>query len=106
MELAHSLLADVVCRILSVTDADRIILFGSAASGKMTRDSDLDILVLRSCPTNTRADSVAILKALRGVGFPVDVLVMDTDAFEESKDVVGGIAYPVHKYGRVLYEAS
>jgi len=25
--------------------------------------------------------------------------------YDETKDVIGGIAYPAHKYGRVLYEA-
>jgi hypothetical protein len=26
--------------------------------------------------------------------------------FEETKGVIGGIAYPAHKYGRVLCEAA
>ncbi len=36
---------------------------------------------------------------------PFDILFIDTQWFEESKDVVGGIAYPANKYGKVIYEA-
>lgn len=38
--------------------------------------------------------------------YPVDVIVMSTARFEETKDLIGGIAYPARKYGRVLYEAA
>jgi hypothetical protein len=31
---------------------------------------------------------------------------VSTARFEETKDVIGGIAYPAHKYGRVTYEAA
>jgi hypothetical protein len=31
---------------------------------------------------------------------------MSAERFEETKNIIGGIAYPAHKYGRVLYEAA
>jgi len=31
---------------------------------------------------------------------------MATDRFEESKEVIGGIAYPANKYGKIIYEAA
>jgi hypothetical protein len=34
------------------------------------------------------------------------VLVMRTERFERTKGIVGGIAYPAAKYGRVLYAAA
>ena len=46
MTVDDDLLKEVVDRILSVAEPERIILFGSAASGSMTRDSDLDLLVI------------------------------------------------------------
>jgi len=30
---------------------------------------------------------------------------MPTERFEESKNIIGGIAYPAHKCGRIVYEA-
>jgi len=46
MGIDDSLTQEIVHRLLGVTKADRIILFGSAASGAMTRDSDIDLLVV------------------------------------------------------------
>jgi hypothetical protein len=31
---------------------------------------------------------------------------MRTDRFEETKSVIGGIAYPANKYGKAIYEAA
>lgn len=97
---------EIVRRILDVTKPDRIILFGSAATGKMTRDSDIDILVVERDPGDRRKKSVCIHNALRGLGYPFDVIVISTEWFEESKNVIGGIAYPANKYGKAIYEAA
>jgi hypothetical protein len=37
-------------RILTVARPDRIILFGSAGTGEMTRDSDIDLLIVEPTP--------------------------------------------------------
>ncbi len=47
-----------------------------------------------------------IRRALGDIGYPLDVVVVATERFEETKNIIGGIAYPAHKYGRVLYEAA
>lgn len=100
------LLEEVARRILTVVQPDRIILFGSAASGHFTDESDLDILVLEPKTGNNREERVRISDALRGLGYSCDVFVMETEAFEESKAVIGGLAFPANKYGRVIYEAA
>jgi len=100
------LLDEIVTRVLSVSDAERIILFGSAARGEMTVDSDVDLLVVEPCPSNSRRRSVAIRKALRGIELPFDVMVMSAERFRETKDCVGGIAHPAAHHGRVIYEVG
>jgi predicted nucleotidyltransferase len=102
----EGLVQQIVGRVLSVAKPDRIILFGSAAADQMTRDSDIDLLVVEPAPSDRRKESLRILDALRGLGFPFDVFVMASERFEESKDVFGGLAYPAHKYGRVIYETA
>ncbi len=106
MEMDERIVGEIVQRILSVCAPDRIILFGSAAAGKMTRDSDIDLLVLEENPGDTREESVRLREILRGLGVPFDIIVMAKARFEESKGVIGGIAYPVNKYGKVIYEAA
>jgi hypothetical protein len=39
-------------------------------------------------------------------GYPFDIIVMAVERFEESKETIGGIAYPAHKYGKVIYEEA
>jgi uncharacterized protein len=106
MTVDESLLDEVVRRVLTVARPERIILFGSAATGQMTEDSDLDLLVVEPEPADTRDRSVRIRRALGDVRYPVDVIVMSSARFEETKNLIGGIAYPARKYGRVLYEAA
>lgn len=55
---------------------------------------------------NTRKKSVLIEDALRGLGVPFDVIVMPTERFEETKSLIGGIAYPANKHGKVIYETA
>lgn len=106
MSIDQKLINEIVNRIRAVVQAERVILFGSAASGEMTRNSDIDLLVLDSTHGNTREKSVSLNRALRGMGYPFDIIVMDTERFDESKDVIGGIAYPANKYGKVIYAAG
>lgn len=97
---------EIVARILSVAKPERIIVFGSAAIGKMTRDSDIDLLVLEHDGGEFREAADRVRGALSGLDFPFDVIVMPPERFEETKNVIGGIAYPAHKYGKVIYEVA
>jgi predicted nucleotidyltransferase len=97
---------EIVRRILSAAKPDKIILFGSGASGQMTADSDIDLLIVTADPGDRRKESVRLRRLLSGLGYPFDVIVISTEWFEESKGVIGGIAYPANKYGRVIYAAA
>jgi uncharacterized protein len=100
------LLKNVVDRILSVASPVRIILFGSAARGEMTPDSDVDLLVLESDPGDVLEESIRLRTSLRGLGVPFDVLVMSNSEFEERKDVIGSLAHPAYMEGKIIYESA
>ncbi len=104
--ISQAVIEDIRQRILAMAEPERIILFGSAATGEMTRDSDIDLLVVEPAPGNVRQESIRLREALRGLDYPVDVVVISSEWFEDSKDVIGGIAYPAHKYGKVIYAAA
>ena len=106
MGVDETLLNEVVRRVLTVARPDRIILFGSAATGQMTNDSDIDLLVVEPALSNAHERRVAIRGAVGDIGYPVDDMVMRTERFERTKRFIGGIAYPANKYGRVIYEAA
>jgi len=102
----QALIDEIVRRVLSVASPVRIIMFGSAATGQMTRDSDIDLLVVQPSPAKSWHEYVRIHNALRGLGCAFDVILIATGQFEETKGLIGGIAYPAHRHGRVIYEAA
>jgi len=106
MTIPDETIRHIVTRIVQAASPDRVILFGSAATGNMTVDSDIDLLVIESQVSNTRQEGIRLRAVLGDVPLPIDVIVMSRERFEETKNVIGGIAYPAHKYGRVLYEAA
>jgi predicted nucleotidyltransferase len=48
-----------------------VIPFGSAATGTVTKDSDLDLPIVEPSPEKTRQESVKIRRALGDVGHPI-----------------------------------
>jgi len=106
MTVAQEILEQIADRIMKLAHPDRVILFGSAATGEMTADSDPDLLVIERQVTHTRQESVRLRAALEDVPFPIEVIVMSRQWFDDTQDVIGGIACPAHNYGRVLYDAA
>ena len=106
MQFSREFFDELVRRTTAVVYAERIIVFGSAVEGGFGRDSDIDVLIVTAEADNTRHNRVRIREALRGFGVPIDVLMISARRFEDTKDVIGGIAYPAHKHGEVLYEAA
>jgi len=100
-------IAEELKRQLLTHDGERIrrvILYGSRAQGRATEDSDFDLLVVEQDPVSKREEMWRLRQAFSGLDYPVDVWVMGEEEFEETREVIGGLAYPAHKYGVVLYE--
>lgn len=106
MKLDQDIVDEIVRRVRSVVTPERIILFGSAATGEMAADSDIDLLVLYSGAPMSRENRFDIICSLQDLGRPVDVFLMSVERFEESKNVFGGLAFPAHKFGREIYAAA
>lgn len=104
--VSPEILDAIVQRILGVCQAERVILFGSAATGHMSPDSDIDLLIVDRGARDARSQALDIRRVLAGLPFPFDVIVMSPERFDETRDVIGGIAWPAFHHGRVLYEAA
>jgi predicted nucleotidyltransferase len=101
----HKVLNEVLQRILSVVQPRRVILFGSAARGQVTPDSDLDLLVIVPGPVHRRRIEQQIYTNLRGILVPVDVVVATEEDIEKYGDQIGMIYRPALNEGKVIYEA-
>lgn len=77
----------------------RVLLYGSRAKGTANADSDYDILVVEEVPGSTRDEASRLRRVLQHLSMPVDVWVMGEEEFQETKDVIGGLAFPAQKYG-------
>ncbi len=105
ISITEETIREIVRRILAVCDPDRVILFGSAATGAMTTESDIDLLVVEPRVEDAREEAMRLREALKGIHFPIDVIVMSSERFDETRGVIGGIAFPA-RYGKVIYEAA
>ena len=84
----------------------KLILYGSRALGTAAPDSDFDLLVVEVDPVVPREERRQLRRLMADLPVPVDVWVMGELEFEETKEVIGGLAYPAHKYGIVLNEIA
>ena len=105
-EARLELLPEITRRILSVSQPQKIILFGSYARGDYDPDSDMDILVILEGVESTRAESNRLRRVLRGLLAPIDVLVATPEQIERHRQTIGLIYQPALDEGVVIYEQS
>lgn len=93
----------LLARIIEGLKPERVLIFGSYARGEAGPDSDVDILIIRDSDERPVVRRRQALLLLRGSGVPKDIFVLTPTEFEESKDVVGTIAYEANHYGMIVY---
>lgn len=92
--------------IVKVADPNRIILFGSRATGNDKPDSDYDLLVLKKGVKEPRKLAQRIYLGFKNIGSPVDVIVTDLDRFEKLKSDPYMIYGEATRNGKIVYEKS
>ena len=102
--VSEETLREIVQRIAEAVQPEKVILFGSAARGEMGPDSDVDLLVVKPC-ANRRETATAIYRNLRGVGAPIDIVVVTPEDIERDRNTIGYIIRPALREGRVVYAA-
>jgi len=104
--VSEQILAEVTKRLVEGFHPDRIILFGSQARGTANKHSDVDILVICSVKDDRHALTVAMYRALRGLGIAKDIIVLTPKEFECDRKIPGTIARPAWLEGRIFYDLS
>jgi predicted nucleotidyltransferase len=97
---------EVVSRIASKFNPERIILFGSHASGNSNIDSDLDLLIIQETELPMHKRGLDIRLALIGTMIPMDLLVYTKTEFEEEKKKKYSFISSAIKNSKVLYERA
>lgn len=99
-------IAEMVERIVQRFDPEKIILFGSHASGTAGPDSDVDLLVVMPVAGSKRTKAVEIDRALADRRLPLDLIVVTPEEFERDRDQIGTVLRPAVREGRVVYERA
>ena len=104
--LNDPLLDDIVARLVDALGPDEVYLFGSRARGDSEEESDIDLLVIvpHSNQPGFKRDREA-LRALRGLGCAVDVIVLTRAEFDAKRQVVCSLPATVCREGKLLYAA-
>jgi predicted nucleotidyltransferase len=96
----------VVQRLIQVARPKKIILFGSYVRGEVTRDSDLDALVVTSGDVESpRRESLRLRNSVSDINMPMDILVVPSSRFEMLREKIGLIYREADRHGRVVYES-
>lgn len=99
------LIPEVVRRLLVEDHIRKIILFGSSAGGTLGKDSDLDLMVIKNDPsTDKYQEMIKLRRYLRGLGVPIDLLVINETEFNERIKSPSNVYYWANKTGKVIYD--
>lgn len=105
MQPDEAKLEELVKRIVDAVHPLRIILFGSAARGEMTPDSDLDVLVVMPDGTHRLHTAQLLHRRMLGLGMSVDILVATPCDLDRYGQVAGLIYRTILEEGRVVRAA-
>jgi predicted nucleotidyltransferase len=104
--LNQELLDDLVQRIIQAVHPLRIILFGTAATGRMRANSDLDLLVIMPDGVHRRRTAQAIYRSLTGLGIAKDIVVVTESDVREYGRNPSLVLCPALREGTELYCAA
>ena len=98
-----AILQEIIRRIVAAVKPEKIILFGSAARGKMGPNSDVDLLVIKRGKYHRRRVTGKIYR--NGVGQAVDVIVVTPEEVEKYRDTHCLVIKPALLEGKEVYHA-
>jgi hypothetical protein len=94
----------IIEEIARLTGAERIYLFGSRARDDFEPDSDVDLFIVVPDPVGNRRQRENELRRLfPGSSLAPDPWIMGRLEFDETRNIVGGLAYPATHEGRLVY---
>jgi predicted nucleotidyltransferase len=89
-------------RLAAAAPRSRVILFGSHARGTAKDRSDVDILVIEPEVENPALESVRLMREVRELRLPVEVVVVSERDAEAWRGVRGSLVHAAVTEGRVL----
>ena len=103
--LTKRLPAGLLERIIAHLNPQRVIVFGSQATGNIHEDSDWDLLIVVDDDISTeRINWRGIHEARRGIHAAIDLIPCRATTFRDRKDIIGSLPWIAATKGVVVYE--
>ncbi len=99
-------ISEIVDKIVSGYNPEKIILFGSYAIGNPTENSDLDLFVIKETDLPRPERAVQVRKTIYGLMIPIDLIVYTPKEVDELKNKKYGFVYEVLNTGKTLYDKA
>lgn len=85
---------------------DKIILFGSYASGNSTLESDIDLLIVQETDLPSKSRGYDIRMSLKGILIPFDIIFLTNSEYIEKINNKFSFLSSAMKTSKVLYERT
>jgi predicted nucleotidyltransferase len=102
--LKNKEIKNIVNKIKEEINPDQIFLFGSYATGKMSENSDLDLLVIDNSRKKSQITALKISKLLFPRKYGLDLIVMNSKEIEKKKNDNFSFWQEILISGKKLYE--
>ena len=104
--VSRETIEEIVRRIVHHVAPEKVILFGSYATGTPTLDSDLDLLVVMHTDLPRHKRSTPIRLLFNPAPCPMDLLVYTPEEVQRWAGVTNHIVTDILEEGEILYERS
>ena len=97
------LIRSISKKIVENFNPEKIILFGSSAKGTLTKDSDIDLLVIMDSKQRPAKRSIEVSKVCRPKFISMDVLVRTPEEIKNRLQIGDYFIKEILEKGKVLY---
>ncbi|AUD04763.1 nucleotidyltransferase domain-containing protein [Spirosoma pollinicola] len=94
----------IVAKIVASYQPDKIMLFGSYATGQATDDSDLDLLIVKDTSLLRHQRGREVRRFLYGLKTPMDIVVATPEEVEQSSQQPYSFLTNALQSARIVYE--
>jgi predicted nucleotidyltransferase len=94
----------IVNKIVAGYNPDKVILFGSYASGDANENSDLDFILVKNTGLPRHHRGKEVRKMFYGMAIPMDFKIYTQSEFKEESEKEYSFLHNVLKESQVLYE--
>ena len=101
-----SIINEVVTKIATKFNPDKIIIFGSCANGTQNENSDLDLLIVQDSDQPMQKRGLDIRLSLIGAMIPMDLLIYTKSEFDQELKSVFSFLNSVMENSKILYEPA